>query len=158
MVETQVGRDLSPGGSQRQVVTTPLLIKARMLRVIGGFSMNATAAVGPTRTQNMRALERANKVRVARAALKHGVALGEIDVAEVILSCPWETRSMRVAELLMSQRRWGISRCNKTLALLPISEHKSLESMTDRQRHVLAALLMAPEGTAAHAKPIDSGS
>jgi hypothetical protein len=103
--------------------------------------MNATAAGAPACPQNIRALERANEVRVARAALKRKVALGEIDVAEVILCCPWEARSMAVSELLTSQRRWGTSRCRKMLALLPISERKSLESMTDRQRHLLAALL-----------------
>jgi hypothetical protein len=94
----------------------------------------------------MRALERANEVRVARAALKRKVALGEIEVAQVILFCPWEARSMAVGKLLISQSRWGASRCRKTLDLLPISERKSLESMTERQRHVLAALLTPPDG------------
>jgi hypothetical protein len=89
----------------------------------------------------MRALERANEVRVARAELKRRVAFGEIDVAEVILCCPWEASSMAVAELLMSQRRWGVRRCRKILAVLPISEKKSIGSMTDRQRRQLAALL-----------------
>ena len=53
---------------------------------------------------------------------------------------------MAVGKLMMSQHRWGMSRCRKTLALLPISERKSLESMTDRQRHLLAALLTPPDG------------
>src|ERR1039457_7723448 len=73
--------------------------------------MNATATITPADRaggpQYMRALERANKVRLARAELKRRVAVGEIDVAEVILDCPWEAHSMAVADLLMSQRRWG---------------------------------------------------
>ncbi len=36
----------------------------------------------------MRALERANQVRLARAELKRRVATAEIDVADLILDCP----------------------------------------------------------------------
>ena len=78
-------------------------------------NMNATATVAPAGPQYMRALERANQVRLARAELKRRVATGEIEVAEVILDCPWEAESMAVADLLMSQRRWGQTRCRKFL-------------------------------------------
>lgn len=107
--------------------------------------MNATRTVAPVRPQWMPALERANEVRKARAELKRGVAFGGIDVVEVILRCPWEAQSMAVAELLMSQRRWGRTRCRKVLAQLPVSEKKTVGSMTDRQRHALAAMLTLAE-------------
>jgi hypothetical protein len=103
--------------------------------------MNATATVAPAGPQYMRALERANKVRLARAELKRRVAVGELHVAEVILECPWEAQSMAVADLLMSQRRWGQTRCRKFLSQVPMSEKKTIGSMTERQRHTLAALL-----------------
>jgi hypothetical protein len=103
--------------------------------------MNATATIAPAGPQYMRALERANKVRLARAELKRRVAMGEIDVAEVILDCSWEAHSMAVADLLMSQRRWGQTRCRKFLAQIPMSEKKTIGSMTDRQRRTLAAML-----------------
>lgn len=103
--------------------------------------MNATAVVAPARPQYMRALERANQVRLARAELKREIATGEVSVAEVILGCPWEADSMAVADLLMSQRRWGQSRCRKFLAQIPMSEKKTVGSMTERQRLTLAALL-----------------
>jgi hypothetical protein len=105
--------------------------------------MNAAVTLAPSRPQNMLALERANEVRTARAELKRGVAYGEINVSEVILHCPWEARSMEVADLLMSQHRWGLRRSRKLLAVLPMSEDKRLGSMTDRQRAMLAALLTA---------------
>lgn len=89
----------------------------------------------------MRALERANKVRLARAELKRAVASGELDAAEVILECPWEAESMAVVDLLMSQRRWGQTRCRKFLTSIPMSEQKTIGSMTDRQRRTLAAML-----------------
>src|SRR5271167_2068371 len=103
--------------------------------------MNATATIAPAGPQHMRALERANKVRLARAELKRRIALGSIDVAEVLADCPWEAESMAVGDLLMSQRRWGQTRCRKFLAQLPMSEKKTIGSMTDRQRLTLAGLL-----------------
>jgi hypothetical protein len=103
--------------------------------------MNATVMIAPAGPQHMRALERANKVRLARAELKRRVAIGKVDVATVILDCPWETHSMAVADLLMSQRRWGQTRCRKFLAQIPMSEKKTVGSMTDRQRRTLAVML-----------------
>jgi hypothetical protein len=107
--------------------------------------MNATATVAPAGPQYMRALERANKVRLARADLKRRVADGEIQAAEVILECPWEAESMAVADLLMSQRRWGQTRCRKFLSQVPMSEKKTIGSMTERQRTTLAAMLSSAE-------------
>lgn len=105
--------------------------------------MNATATIAhpDTSPQHMLALERANKVRLARAELKRRVALGAVDVAEVIMDCPWEASSMAVGDLLMSQRRWGQTRCRKFLSQLPMSEKKTIGSLTDRQRQTLAAML-----------------
>jgi len=116
--------------------------------------MNATATVAPAGPQYMRALERANQVRLARAELKRRVAMAEIDVSDVILECPWEAHSMAVADLLMSQRRWGQTRCRKFLSQIPMSEKKTIGSMTDRQRHTLAAQLSsANRGRALGATP-----
>jgi hypothetical protein len=98
----------------------------------------ATIDSGP---QHMLALERANRVRLARAALKRRVASGALDAAEVALTCPWETESMSISELLMSQRRWGRTRCRKFLFSIGLSETKTLGSLTERQRVTLAALL-----------------
>jgi hypothetical protein len=106
--------------------------------------MNATATVAPAGPQYMRALERANQVRLARAELKRRVAVNEVGVADVIMECPWEAESMAVGDLLMSQRRWGQTRCRKFLAQVPMSEKKTIGSMTDRQRRTLAAMLTAP--------------
>jgi hypothetical protein len=105
--------------------------------------MNAMAPTAPARPQYMRALERANEVRLARADLKRKVAFGKLDVAEVIVYCPWEAHSMAVVDLLMSQRRWGRARCRKLLAQLPMSENKTVGSMTTRQRRALAVMLNA---------------
>jgi len=91
--------------------------------------------------QHMRALEQANRVRLARAELKRQVADGELTVAEVVQTCPWEAESMAIAELLMSQHRWGRQRCRRFLAPIPMTETKTVGSMTDRQRDALASRL-----------------
>ena len=107
--------------------------------------MNATViAYGP---QHMRALQRANEVRLARAELKRRVTDGETTAAAVILASPWEAESMAVAELLMSQHRWGHTRARRFLAGIPMTETKTIGSMTDRQRRSLAALLEAQTPT-----------
>ena len=120
--------------------------------------MNATATIAPAGPQYMRALERANKVRLARAELKRRVAIGELHVAEVILECPWEAQSMAVADLLMSQRRWGQTRCRKFLSQVPMSEKKTIGSMTERQRHTLAAMLdLCESGSRVDRDPMANG-
>ena len=115
--------------------------------------MNATATIAPAGPQHMRALERANQVRLARADLKRRIALGSTDVAEVLVDCPWEADSMAIGDLLMSQRRWGQTRCRKFLAQLPMSEKKTIGSMTDRQRQTLAGLLRSVSSCQERAVP-----
>jgi hypothetical protein len=89
----------------------------------------------------MRALERANSVRLARAELKRAIARGDRDAAEVVRDCPWETESMTIAELLTSQRRWGRTRARKFLMPLSLNENKQLGTLTSRQRRLLATEL-----------------
>jgi hypothetical protein len=91
----------------------------------------------------LRALQRANEVRLARAELKRRVADGELTVSEVVLNSPWEAESMAIADLLMSQRRWGRTRCRRFLAQVPLSETKTIGSLTERQRLAIAARLDA---------------
>lgn len=109
--------------------------------------MNAEASIAAA-PQHMRALKRANQVRLARAELKRRVSRGLVSVSDVVLDPPEEADGMTVADLLMSQRRWGATRCRKLLQLIPMSENKTIGSMTDRQRRALASLLTgaaAPE-------------
>jgi hypothetical protein len=91
--------------------------------------------------QHLQALARANQVRLARADLKRRVAENRISAADVFLHAPWEAASMTVADVLMSQRRWGTARCHKFLFALRISETRTVGSLTQRQRHALAQRL-----------------
>jgi hypothetical protein len=89
----------------------------------------------------MQALARANRVRLARAELKRSIARGDVDAAEVVRECPWETESMTLAELLTSQRRWGRTRARKFLSGLALNENKRLGTLTSRQRALLSSEL-----------------
>jgi hypothetical protein len=102
--------------------------------------MDPTPSSGP---QHVRALERANQVRRARALVKRRIASGQLAAAEVVLSHRWEIEGMPVAEILLSQRQWGRKRCDEFLLAVTMGENKSIGSMTTRQRIAVAAMLTA---------------
>jgi hypothetical protein len=99
--------------------------------------------------QHLRALARANRVRLARAELKRQIAAEEISASQVILDCPWEAASMSISDLLMCQRRWGRARCRRLLVSLGVPENKQIGTLTQRQRGALAAVLSANGRTGA---------
>lgn len=106
--------------------------------------MNAPAAAATSTDsdtaappQHLRALARANEVRLARAALKRSIAAGDATVVEVVSEVPWEAETMSLGELLTSQPRWGRTRTRKLLGSLGIGENKRVGTLTDRQRGLL---------------------
>lgn len=105
------------------------------------MEQTATRSADPQRLQ---ALKRANDVRLARASLKRSIALGHIAAADVLLTCPGEAERWPIGELLMSQRRWGTTRCLKFLSRNQIVETKPIGRLTERQRRLLAAGLQPP--------------
>lgn len=95
--------------------------------------------------QRLLALERANRVRLTRAALKRRLRAGEVVAADAILRSSRDTDTMTVAELLLSQRGWGPRRAAKMMRSVSLSESKTLGSLTERQRLTLAAVLSSRE-------------
>jgi hypothetical protein len=91
--------------------------------------------------QRLRALERANEIRLERAALKRRIAAGEVSAAEVLLNPPQSAETWSVGDLLMTQRRWGTTRCRRFLARNNITETKSIGTLTQRQKNLLAQSL-----------------
>ena len=108
--------------------------------------MGNSAGVGAEQQQHLRALEYANRVRLARARMKRKIAAGELSAADVVLTCPWQAHSMSVSDLLMSQKRWGRTRCRRLLMSLGVPENKQIGTLTERQRLALAAVLTAKGG------------
>jgi hypothetical protein len=108
--------------------------------------------------QRMQALQRANEIRIARATLKRQIAAGRTSAAQAILSGPPEIEGMAVIELLRSQRSWGQARCRGLMRAIPLSENKTIGSMTDRQQRLLLAMLQAenqPRRLSAHSTAIE---
>jgi hypothetical protein len=102
--------------------------------------MTQTATMTPA-PQRLRALERANEIRLARAELKRRIAEGDTSVADVLLDPPSEAGSWAIGDVLTSQRRWGSTRCRKFLSRNHILETKPVGALTERQRRLLAAQL-----------------
>jgi hypothetical protein len=98
--------------------------------------------------QHLRALEHANRVRLARAEMKRDIGRGEASVAEVVLTCPWQAHSMSISDLLMSQKRWGRARCRRLLMSIGVPENKPVGTLTERQRAALAEMLRSKHPSA----------
>ena len=105
--------------------------------------MGKSATIDAGQEQHLRALQYANRVRLARAEMKRRIAAGELPAADVVLSCPWQAHSMSISDLLMSQKRWGRTRCRRLLVSLGVPENKQVGTLTERQRLALAAVLDA---------------
>jgi hypothetical protein len=103
--------------------------------------------------QHLRALEHANRVRLARAELKRDIARGEVSVVEVVLGCPWQVHSMSISDLLMSQKRWGRARCRRLLTAIGVPENKPVGTLTERQRAALAEVLRTKHSSAMTSAP-----
>ena len=117
--------------------------------------MGKSATIDAGQDQHLRALEYANRVRLARAGMKRRIACGELAAADVVLTCPWQAQSMSISDLLMSQKRWGRTRCRRLLVSLGVPENKQVGTLTERQRLALAAVLTAksaPTGSGAPAR------
>jgi hypothetical protein len=95
--------------------------------------------------QRLLALDRANDIRIARAALKRRLHAGQITPAEAILSGSRDLKTMTVDELLRSQRGWGPKRSSGVLRSVRLSDTKTLGSLTERQRVTLGGILSSRE-------------
>jgi hypothetical protein len=148
--------ELTIRDAHRRVLQRWLMVRRRRLAREGCanqsdgevMSQKPTAPTGSS--QPVAALRRANRVRRTRAQLKTRVACGELSAAEVILRCPSEIDGMPIAQLLVRQPGWGDVRTLAFLAEVRVREDKSIGSLTERQRRVVASLLLRP-GRSGHA-------
>lgn len=101
----------------------------------------ALVPIEPPEDGYLDALRRSNEMRLARAELRRKIADGTLSVSDVILTCPWEAASMTITELLSSQNHWSTTRCSKFLAMIGMAESKTIGSMSERQRTLLATMI-----------------
>lgn len=97
--------------------------------------------------QQESALASANRIRLARAALKREIRSGETSIADVLLGeIPDFLHKMPVGELVQAVRWVGPRKCRLLLARMgdgrfPCSELKEVGYLTTRQRVHLAEAL-----------------
>jgi hypothetical protein len=103
--------------------------------------------------QHLTALNRANRVRSARAELKRRIASGHTSVPQVLGECPWHAATMSVSDLLMSQRWWGRARCRRLLLTIGVPEGKPVGNLTERQRTEMATVLAVRSGVSETGAP-----
>lgn len=99
---------------------------------------DSRGAPGANQPQHLRALERANSVRLDAAQLRREVAAGRLTLAAA-LEDP-RAQSLTLMRLLTAQRRWGAVRARRMLDAMPCSELLRVRDMTGRQRERAARL------------------
>ncbi len=100
--------------------------------------------VGTSKAQRLRSLERANGVRLPRAALKREMKAGTVTGLAVLLDPPACMESIRLFEMLMAMPKVGRVKANRILAQCRISPAKTVGGLSPRQRDEIAGLLRSP--------------
>ena len=100
----------------------------------------------PTLESSMRGLAAANAVRIAGAQAKREIAAGTLSIADA-LTDP-RCAAVPIGRLLASQWRWGEDRTERALRVIRVGSWRRTDSLTDRQRAVLAALIFSNRSTA----------
>lgn len=84
--------------------------------------------------QSMTNLERANEIRLARAARFNGRKDHDPNyIADLLDELPVDLESMPVGLFMRYTRNWGPDKVRRTLARLQIVETKRLDALTKRQ-------------------------
>jgi transposase len=90
--------------------------------------------------QRLRALDQANDVRTARAALKKQLASGKVELAQILADPPPLLRTAPVRDLLLTLPKIGPVKAARILAHCGIAHSKTLAGLSERQRGELINL------------------
>ena len=94
-----------------------------------------------SREQRLRALAKANDVRLARAQLKRQLSAGSLELAELLAGPPPCAETAKLRDLLLAVPRMGPAKVRRTLTHCRIAESKTVAGLSDRQRAELIELL-----------------
>jgi len=89
----------------------------------------------------MDALERANKIRTARAQLKRDLKAGKVSIHKLLLDPPSYLETAKVFDMLLAVPKYGRVKANKVLVQCRISPSKTIGGLSERQRTELVSLL-----------------
>jgi len=94
-----------------------------------------------SREQRLRALAKANEVRLARARLKRQLSAGSLELAQLLSGPPPCAETAKLRDLLLAVPRMGPAKVRRTLTHCRIAESKTVAGLSDRQRAELIELL-----------------
>jgi hypothetical protein len=100
-------------------------------------------AGAPERSLNQRmdALERANRIRTARAQLKRDLKAGKVSIHQLLLKPPAYLETAKVFDMLLAVPKYGRVKANKVLVQCRISPSKTIGGLSERQRTELVSML-----------------
>ena len=89
----------------------------------------------------MDALERANKIRTARAQLKRDLKAGKVSIHQLLLKPPSYLETAKVFDMLLAVPKYGRVKVDKILRTCKISPSKTVGGLSERQRNELVSML-----------------
>jgi hypothetical protein len=94
--------------------------------------------------QHLAALEKANAIRLQRAAIRQAIRTGEISIEEAIdhPAC----RTMDVWEVILPLPRWGKTRAGKFFNAIAVNRHRKCGDLTARQKKLILGELELQPG------------
>jgi hypothetical protein len=101
----------------------------------------SSAAPERSLNQRMDALERANKIRTARAKLKRDLKAGKVSIHQLLLKPPSYLETAKVFDMLLAVPKYGRVKANKVLVQCRISPSKTIGGLSERQRTELVSML-----------------
>jgi S13-like protein len=105
-------------------------------------SVDTTSAVPErSREQRMRALQRANQIRSARAQLKRDLKGGKAKIETLLLDPPEYVLSAKAFDMILAVPKYGRVKANKILTQCRISPSKTIGGLSERQRAELVSML-----------------
>jgi hypothetical protein len=107
------------------------------------LSVDTSAAAVPERSheQRMRALNRANEIRTARAQLKRDLKAGKTKIETLLSDPPEYVLSAKAFDMILAVPKYGRVKANKILSQCRISPSKTIGGLSERQRAELVNFL-----------------
>ena len=91
--------------------------------------------------QRLKALRRANEIRIGRAQLKKNLASGSVRITDILAAPPECAKTQKVHDLLLALPKYGPARVARLLAYCRINPSKTVAGLSDRQRKELIGRL-----------------
>ena len=89
----------------------------------------------------MKALNKANEIRTARAQLKRDLKAGKMKIEQLLLDPPEYVQSAKAFDMILAVPKYGRVKANKILSQCRISPSKTIGGLSERQRAELVHML-----------------